>query len=113
MKSMEEMLQAAQKAAETIQQQMGEAQAKLDQMEVEGVAGGGLVKIRATAKGRILSVTIDESLMKPEEKGMVEDLVTAAFNDARGKADRVSGEEMQKIQSGMGLPPGMNIPGFN
>lgn len=112
MKSMEEMLAAAQKAAETIQQQMGDAQAKLDAMEVEGTAGGGLVKIRATAKGRIIGVSIDDSLMVPSEKQMLEDLVTAAFNDARGKADRVAGEEMQKIQSGMGLPPGFNIPGL-
>ena len=112
MKSMEEMIQAAQQAAETIQTQMNEAQAKLDSIEVEGVAGGGLVKVRCTAKGRILGVSIDESLMKPEEKQMVEDLVAAAFNDARGKADRVSNEEMQKIQSGMGLPPGFNLPGM-
>ncbi len=112
MKSMEEMMAAAQKAAETIQSQMGDAQAKLDSIEVEGTAGGGLVKVRGTARGRILGVSIDDSLMKPEEKQMVEDLVAAAFNDARGKADRVSGEEMQKIQSGMGLPPGFNLPGM-
>ncbi len=112
MKSMEEMLAAAQKAAETIQSQMGEAQAKLDSIEVEGQSGGGLVKVRATARGRILGVTIDESLMKPEEKQMVEDLVTAAFNDARDKADRVSNEEMGKIQQGMGLPPGFSLPGM-
>jgi nucleoid-associated protein EbfC len=112
MKSMEEMLAAAQQAAETIQKQMGEAQAKLDTVEVEGTSGGGLVKVRATARGRILGVSIDESLMKPEEKQMVEDLVTAAFNDARDKADRTSAAEMQKMQSGLGLPPGLNIPGF-
>ena len=112
MKSMEEMLAAAQQAAETIQKQMGEAQAKLDTVEVEGSAGGGLVKVRATARGRILGVTIDDSLMKPEEKQMVEDLVTAAFNDARDRADRRSNEEMQNLQGGMGLPPGFNFPGF-
>ncbi|WP_435417968.1 YbaB/EbfC family nucleoid-associated protein [Parerythrobacter aurantius] len=112
MKSMEEMIAAAQKAAETIQTQMNEAQVKLDAIEVEGVAGGGLVKVRCTAKGRILGVTIDESLMKPEEKQMVEDLVAAAFNDARGKADHASSEEMQRIQSGIGLPPGFNLPGM-
>ena len=118
MKSMEEMLAAAQKAAETIQQQMGDAQAKLDSLEVEGAAGGGLVRIRATAKGRILSVSIDDSLFvgvgpgNEDAKQMLEDLVTAAFNDARGKADRLAGEEMAKIQSGMGLPPGFNLPGL-
>ncbi|RDC60354.1 Nucleoid-associated protein [Alteripontixanthobacter maritimus] len=113
MKSMEEMLQAAQKAAETIQTQMNDVQVKLDAIEVEGLAGGGLVKVRCTAKGRVLGVDIDESLMKPDEKAMVEDLVTAAFNDARGKADQVSNAEMQKVQGGMGLPPGLDIPGFS
>ncbi|WP_374405227.1 YbaB/EbfC family nucleoid-associated protein [Pelagerythrobacter sp.] len=112
MQSMEEMIQAAQKAAEQIQSQMGEMQTKLDAIEVEGTAGGGLVTVKASAKGRILRVAIDESLMKPEEKQMVEDLVTAAFNDARDKADRVSNEEMQKMQGGLGLPPGFNLPGM-
>ena len=110
--NMEEMLAQAQKAAETIQKQMGDAQAKLDDIEVEGAAGGGLVKVRATARGRILGVSIDDSLMKPEEKQIVEDLVTAAFNDARDKADRRAGEEMAQLQSGMGLPPGFNLPGM-
>lgn len=112
MKSMEEMLQAAQQAAETIQKQMGDAQAKLDAIEVEGSSGGGLVKIRCSAKGRILGVAIDDSLMKLEEKQVLEDLVTAAFNDARGKADRVANDEMGKVQQGMGLPPGFNFPGM-
>ncbi|WP_347303519.1 YbaB/EbfC family nucleoid-associated protein [Croceibacterium sp. TMG7-5b_MA50] len=113
MKSMEEMMKAAQQAAETIQKQMNEAQAKLDNVEVEGTAGGGLVKIRCTAKGRILGVAIDDSLIVPEDKQMLEDLVTAAFNDARAKADQAANQEMQSIQSGMGLPPGLNIPGFS
>jgi DNA-binding YbaB/EbfC family protein len=112
MKSMEEMLKAAQQAAETIQQQMNEAQVTLDNIEVEGVSGGGLVKIRASAKGRILGVSIDDSLIVPEDKHMLEDLVTAAFNDARAKADQAANAEMQKIQSGMGLPPGFNFPGL-
>lgn len=112
MKSMEEMLKAAQEAAQTIQKQMNEAQAKLDAIEVEGVSGGGLVKIRCTAKGRILSVSIDDSLIVPEDKTMLEDLVTAAFNDARTKADQAAGSEMAKIQQGMGLPPGFDLPGM-
>ena len=113
MKSMEEMMQAAQQAAETIQNQMNDMQVKLDSIEVEGTAGGGLVKVRATAKGRILGVNIDDSLMKPDEKNIVEDLVTAAFNDARDKADRVSAEQMKEMQGGMGLPPGFNLPGMS
>jgi DNA-binding YbaB/EbfC family protein len=110
MKSMEEMIQAAQKAAETIQQQMTEAQGRLDQLEVEGVSGGGLVKIRCSAKGRIIAVAIDDSLMQASEKPILEDLVAAAFNDARAKADQVSNEEMNKVQQGMGLPPGFKMP---
>ena len=112
MKSMEEMLKAAQQAAETIQKQMTEMQGKLDAMEVEGVAGGGLVRIRAAAKGRIIGVAIDDSLMDKAEKGILEDLIAAAFNDARAKADQVSNAEMTKMQGGMGLPPGFKLPGM-
>ncbi|MGX7894920.1 YbaB/EbfC family nucleoid-associated protein [Tsuneonella sp. HG222] len=109
---MEEMLKAAQQAAETIQKQMNDAQVKLDTIEVEGSSGGGLVKIRATAKGRIQSVSIDDSLIVPSDKQMLEDLVTAAFNDARAKADQAANAEMQKVQSGMALPPGFKLPGM-
>ncbi|MBS3929827.1 MAG: YbaB/EbfC family nucleoid-associated protein [Sphingomonadales bacterium] len=112
MKSMEEMLKAAQQAAETIQKQMTEMQGKLDTIEVEGVAGGGLVKVRCSAKGRVLGIAIDDSLMQPSEKGILEDLIAAAFNDARAKADAISGDEMGKMQSGMGLPPGFKLPGM-
>ncbi|NBW74699.1 MAG: YbaB/EbfC family nucleoid-associated protein [Sphingomonadaceae bacterium] len=112
MKSMEEMLKAAQQAAETIQKQMTQSQTKLDGIEVEGRAGGGLVTIRASAKGRIIGVNIDDSLLKPEEKGILEDLIAAAFNDARAKADEVAGQEMARMQSGMGLPPGFKLPGM-
>ena len=110
---MEEMLKAAQQAAENIQKQMNETQVKLDALKVEGTAGGGLVKIRATARGRILSVAIDDSLIVPEDKQMLEDLVTAAFNDARTKADQAANAEMQKVQSGMSLPPGFKLPGMS
>ena len=82
----------------------------LDKVEVEGVSGGGLVKIRATAKGRILGVSIDESLLVPAEKSMLEDLIAAAINDARGKADAAAGEQMQSMTSGLQLPPGFKLP---
>jgi nucleoid-associated protein EbfC len=111
-KSMEEMIQAAQQAAETITKQMGEMQGKLEAIEVEGAAGGGLVKIRCTAKGRVIGVSIDDSLLVPADKGILEDLIAAAFNDARAKADAVSGEEMARMQQGMGLPPGFKLPGM-
>jgi len=112
MQSMEEMMQAAQEAAVKIQQQMNDAQVKLDSLEVEGSSGGGLVKVRATARGRILGVAIDDSLMVPDDKQMLEDLVTAAFNDCRDKADRAANAQMQEMQAGLGLPPGFKLPGM-
>ena len=112
MKSMEEMLKAAQEAAATIEKQMTEMQGKLDGIEVEGAAGGGLVRIRCSAKGRVLGVSVDDSLMVPADKQMLEDLVAAAFNDARAKADAVSSQEMARMQQGMGLPPGFKLPGM-
>jgi nucleoid-associated protein EbfC len=96
--------------AQNVQNQLAEAQAQLDTIEVEGAAGGGLVKVKASAKGRIISVSIDESLLQPSEKQMVEDLVAAALNDARAKADAASGAEMSKMTAGMPLPPGFKLP---
>ena len=110
MKSIEEMMKAAQEAAATVQAQMQEAQSKLDNVEVEGASGGGLVRITATAKGRIKAIAIDDSLLVPADKQMLEDLLAAAFNDAREKADRVSNEEMGKMTSGLPLPPGFKLP---
>lgn len=107
---MNELMKAAQEAAANIQNQMADAQAGLDKIEVEGTAGGGLVKIRATAKGRILGVDIDESLLQPSEKQMLEDLVAAALNDARGKADAAGNAEMSKMSAGLPLPPGFKLP---
>lgn len=110
MKSIEEMMKAAQEAAQTIQKQMEEAQGKLDTIEVEGVSGGGLVKVRATAKGRIIGIAIDDGLIVPADKQMLEDLIVAAFNDARQKADLASNAEMGKMTSGLPLPPGFKMP---
>ena len=98
------------KMAQNAQSELQKAQDSLDQIEVEGLAGGGLVKIRATAKGRILGVELDESLLQPSEKTMVEDLIAAAINDARAKADQVANSEMQKMSSGLPLPPGFKLP---
>lgn len=110
MKSMEEMIKAAQDAAQNIQQQMDEAQGKLDSIEVEGVSGGGLVTVKATAKGRIIGLSVDDSLLVPADKQMMEDLVVAAFNDAREKADEASSAEMGKMAEGMPLPAGFKLP---
>jgi hypothetical protein len=98
------------KMAQNVQAELEKAQASLDTVEVEGASGGGLVKIKASAKGRIISIAIDDSLMQVSEKQMLEDLLTAAFNDARAKADAVSGQEMQKMTGGLELPPGFKLP---
>jgi nucleoid-associated protein EbfC len=104
--SLEEIMKMAQEA----QDQLQKAQDSLDSLEVEGAAGGGLVKIRATAKGRILSVDIDDSLLQLSEKTMLEDLIAAAINDARAKADLAAAEEMRKMTAGLPLPPGVKLP---
>ncbi len=106
MPNFEEIMAMAQNA----QAELQKAQDNLDSVEVEGAAGGGLVKVRATAKGRIIGLAIDDSLMSVAEKPMLEDLITAALNDAKAKADAVAGEEMSKMTSGMSLPPGFKLP---
>ena len=106
MENLDELLKMAQDA----QAKLMQAQEDLDHVEVEGVSGGGLVRIRASAKGRIISIDIDESLLAPSEKQMVEDLLAAAINDARAKADVAAAEEMQKMQGTLPLPPGFKLP---
>jgi DNA-binding YbaB/EbfC family protein len=98
------------KMAQDAQAKLMQAQEDLDHVEVEGVSGGGLVKVRASAKGRIINVDIDESLLAPSEKQMVEDLVAAAINDARGKADVAAQEAMRGATGGLQLPPGFKMP---
>jgi nucleoid-associated protein EbfC len=97
------------KQAQQMQERMAGVQAELELIEVEGQAGGGAVKIVMTAKGQIKSVAIDSSLMVPDEKEIVEDLVVAAANDARGKAERTMQERMAEITKGLPLPPGMKL----
>ena len=98
------------KMAQEVQAEMTKAQENLDKIEVEGSSGGGLVKIRATAKGRIISDSIDETLLAPSEKTMVEDLIAAALNDAKNKADSAAAPELEKMTSGIPLPPGFKLP---
>ena len=98
------------KMAQNAQVELQKAQESLDTIEVEGASGGGLVTIRATAKGRILAVSIDESLMQASEKTMLEDLIAAAINDAKAKADAAAAAEMQKMTSTLPLPPGFKLP---
>jgi nucleoid-associated protein EbfC len=106
MKSIDDII----KMAGNVQAELQKAQDGLDKIEVEGAAGGGLVKVRASAKGRVIGVDIDESLLNPSEKQMLEDLIIAAFNDARGKADAASSAEMSKMTAGLPLPPGFKLP---
>ena len=106
MPSLDEIMQMAQAA----QAELQKAQDNLYQVEVEGVSGGGLVKIRATAKGRILGLAIDDSLVIASEKSMLEDLVVAAINDARAKADVAAQGEMEKMSAALPLPPGFKLP---
>jgi len=98
------------KMAQEAQEKLMQAQEDLDKVEVEGVSGGGLVRIRASAKGRIIAVDIDESLLAPSEKQMVEDLVAAAINDARAKADVAAAEAMRGATGALQLPPGFKMP---
>tara|TARA_Y100001970_G_scaffold247302_1_gene315950 strand:- start:81 stop:404 length:324 start_codon:yes stop_codon:yes gene_type:complete len=98
------------KQAQQLQKKMAEAQEKLNLIEVEGISGGGLVKVIATAKGDIKRINIDESLLKKEEKEMTEDLIIAAINDAKQKGETASQEEMKSITGGLPLPPGMKLP---
>jgi len=98
------------KQAQELQKKMAEVQEKLNTIEVEGSAGAGLIKVIATAKGDIKRIGIDDSLMKKDEKEIVEDLIIAAINDAKNKAEEKASEEMKKITGGISLPPGMKLP---
>ena len=106
MKSLEDIMAMAQ----NVQAELAKAQDGLDQIEVEGASGGGLVKVKASAKGRIIGISIDDSLIVPADKQMLEDLIVAAFNDARAKADTASNTEMSKMTQGLPLPPGFKLP---
>ena len=97
------------KQAAQLQSKMQAMQAELDQIEVEGSAGGGMVTVTLTAKGDLKGVKIDESLMKPSEREIVEDLLVAAHADARRKAEDVMQEKMKGLTGGLSLPPGLKL----
>ncbi len=98
------------KQAQQLQKKMAEAQDKLSEIEVEGTSGGGLVKVIATAKGAFKRILIDDSLIKTDEKEILEDLIIAAINDAKQKGETVAQEEMKSLTGGLPLPPGMKLP---
>lgn len=98
------------KKAQEMQAKVGEVQTELAGMTVEGSAGAGMVKVEATAAGAVKGLKIDPSLAKPEEIEILEDLVVAAFNDARAKAEAAAQEKMQSVTGGLSLPPGFKMP---
>ena len=98
------------KQAQAMQARMQEMQQELETVEVQGQSGGGLVRVTLTAKGMMKGVAIDVSLMKVEEKEIVEDLIVTAHEDARKKAERVMEEKMKSVTAGLPLPPGMKLP---
>ena len=98
------------KQAQQLQKKMAEAQEKLNEIEVEGSSGGGLVKVTATAKGVFKRITIDDTLLKTDEKEILEDLIIAAINDAKEKGETVAQEQMKSLTGGLPLPPGMKLP---
>ena len=97
------------KQATQLQTKMQEMQAELDQITVEGTAGGGMVSVTMSAKGDLKGVRIDDSLVKPGEKEIIEDLIVAAHADARRKAEALMADKMKSLTGGLPLPPGMKL----
>jgi nucleoid-associated protein EbfC len=97
------------KQAAQLQAKMQELQAELDRIEVEGTAGGGLVAVTLSAKGEMKGVKIDDSMVKPDEKEILEDLLVAAHADARRKAEALLQEKMKALTGGLPLPPGLKL----
>ena len=98
------------KQAGQMQAKMADMQAALEKVFVTGQAGGGLVKVTMSGKFTVKAFEIDPSLLKPDEKEMVEDLVLTALVDAKLKAEAVAAEQMKAITAGLPLPPGMKLP---
>jgi nucleoid-associated protein EbfC len=105
MKNLTELM----KQAGLMQARMAEMQSKLEGLIVEGQSGGGLVKVKMTAKSAVTSIEIDPSLMKADETEILEDLLIAALGDAKGKAEAVMASEMKVVTGGMPLPPGFGL----
>jgi DNA-binding YbaB/EbfC family protein len=97
------------KQAQGLQQKMQDLQAELETLEVQGSSGGGAVTVTMTVKGALRSVNVDPSLLVPDEKEILEDLIVAAHADARTRADRLAQERMQELTKGLPIPPGMKL----
>jgi nucleoid-associated protein EbfC len=98
------------KQAQQMQARMAEMQTKLAEIEVTGAAGGGMVQVTLNGKGEVKKLKLDKSAVDPNETEVLEDLILAAFNDAKARADRLVTEEMEKLTGGLKLPPGMKLP---
>ena len=98
------------KKATELQSKMQAMQAELEAVEVEGVSGGGVVTVILSGKGELKGVKIDDSLMKPEEREILEDLLVTAHADARKKSESVMAEKMKGLTGGLPLPPGLKLP---
>ncbi len=95
---------------QSMQARMGDMQAKLESLRVNGASGGGLVRVEMSGKGALVGVTIDDSLLKPEEKDILEDLLVAAHADAKSKVEQLAADEMKSLTGGLPLPPGFKLP---
>jgi len=98
------------KKAQELQSKLDEFQKELDTLEVLGQSGGGLVTVTLNGKGVMRRVSIDPSLLKPEEAEVLEDLIVAAHNDAKAKVEQRAAEQAEQLTGGMGLPPGFKLP---
>ena len=106
MKNLSQML----KQAQEMQSKMAEMQTALDQIEVTGQSGAGLVSVTVSGKGEVKKVKIDPKLADPSEVEVLEDLIVAAAKDAKSKADAQMQEQMSKLTGGLSLPPGFKLP---
>lgn len=106
MKNIGEMM----KQVQAMQSRMAEMQAKLEQSTVTGQSGGGMVRVTMTGKGAMTRLEIDPSLMKADEKDILEDLIIAAHSDAKAKSEAMMAEQMKDLTGGLPLPPGLKLP---
>ena len=98
------------KQAQQMQKKMAEMQDRMNEVEMTGMSGGGMVKATVNGKGELKAIAIDPALIDPKETEVLEDLIIAAFNDAKAKVEAHVGQEMAKITGGLNLPAGMKLP---
>jgi nucleoid-associated protein EbfC len=98
------------KQVQSMQSRMGEVQDKLGEMSVTGEAGAGAVSVTMTGKSQVINISIDQSLMRPEDREILEDLLVTAFNAANAKKEAMVAEEMKQVTGGLPLPPGFKMP---